>query len=56
MVSLTDAGPAALDDFRRQASAALAAHLVELPDAEVESLAAATETMGRLVTLLQPGR
>ena len=56
MVSLTDAGTVALDEFRRQASAALAAHLVELPDAEVESLAAATETMGRLVTLLQPGR
>jgi DNA-binding MarR family transcriptional regulator len=56
LVSLTEAGTAALDDFRRRASAALADHLVELPDAEVESLAAATETMGRLVTLLQQGR
>jgi DNA-binding MarR family transcriptional regulator len=56
LVSLTEAGAAALDDFRRQASAALGAHLVELSDAEVESLAAATETMGRLVALLQQGR
>jgi DNA-binding MarR family transcriptional regulator len=56
LVSLTEAGTAALDDFRRRASAALGAHLVELPDAEVESLAVATETMGRLVALLQEGR
>ena len=56
LVSLTEAGAGALDDFRSRASAALAAHLVELPDAEIESLAAATETMGRLVALLQQGR
>jgi DNA-binding MarR family transcriptional regulator len=56
LVSLTEAGAAALDDFRRRASAALGAHLVELPDAEIESLAAATETMGRLVALLQQSR
>lgn len=56
LVRLTDAGAAALDDFRRRASAALGALLVELPDSEVESLAAATETMGRLVALLQQGR
>jgi DNA-binding MarR family transcriptional regulator len=56
LVSLTEAGAAALDDFRSRASAALGAHLVELPDAEIESLAAATETMGRLVAFLQPGR
>ena len=42
LVSLTEAGAAALDDFRCRASAALGAHLAELPDAEVESLAAAT--------------
>jgi DNA-binding MarR family transcriptional regulator len=56
LVSLTEAGAAALADFRRRASAALGALLVELPDSEVESLAAATETMGRLVALLQQGR
>ena len=55
-MSLTEAGAAALDDFRCRASAALGAHLVELPDAEIESLAAATETLGRLVTLLQQDR
>jgi DNA-binding MarR family transcriptional regulator len=52
LVTLTELGAAALDDFRCRARAALGAHLAELPDAEVESLAAATETMGRLVTLL----
>ena len=56
LVSLTGAGGAALDDFRRRASAALGAHLIELSDAEIESLAAATETMGRLVAILQQGR
>jgi DNA-binding MarR family transcriptional regulator len=56
LVSLTEAGAGALDDFRSRASAALAALLVELPDAEIESLAAATETMGRLVAVLQQGR
>jgi len=56
LVSLTQAGASALDDFRSRASAALGAHLAELPDAEVESLAAATETLGRLVALLQRGR
>ncbi len=56
LVSLTDAGTAALDDFRSRARAALAAHLAELPDADVELLAAATETLGRLVALLQQGR
>ena len=56
LVRLTEAGAAALDEFRCRASAALGAHLVELPDAEIESLAAATETMGRLVALLQQGR
>ena len=53
LVSLTEAGAAALDEFRCQASAALGRHLAELPDAEVESLAAATETLGRLIPLLQ---
>jgi DNA-binding MarR family transcriptional regulator len=56
LVSVTEAGAAALADFRCRASAALGALLVELPDSEVESLAAATETMGRLVALLQQGR
>ena len=56
LVSLTEAGAAALDDCRCQASAALGAHLVELSDADIESLAAATETLGRLVALLQQGR
>jgi hypothetical protein len=42
-------------DFRARASAALGAYLVELSDEEVGSLAAATETLARLIALLQPG-
>jgi DNA-binding MarR family transcriptional regulator len=56
LVSLTEAGAAALEDFRSRASAALGAYLVELPDAEVGSLVAATETLGRLVAVLQQSR
>jgi DNA-binding MarR family transcriptional regulator len=53
LVSLTPAGVVALEDFRARASAALGAYLVELPDDQVEALAAATETLAGLVTLLQ---
>jgi len=53
LVDLTDAGVVAVEDFRAQASAALAACLAELPDEKVETLAAATETLAQFVTLLQ---
>ena len=53
LVSLTDAGRAAVEDFRAQASAALGTCLTEMPDAQVEALAVATETLARLVTHLQ---
>jgi DNA-binding MarR family transcriptional regulator len=54
--TLTPAGSAALDDFRARASAALSGYLVELSDEEVGSLAAATETLARLIALLQQDR
>src|ERR1700754_4185284 len=41
LVELTEQGVAAVEDFRAQASAALGACLVELPDDEIESLAGA---------------
>ena len=53
LVALTEAGVAAVEDFRAQASAALGTCLVEMPDEQVEALAAATETLAQLVTLLQ---
>jgi DNA-binding MarR family transcriptional regulator len=53
LVSVTKAGSVALDDYRAQASAALGAYLAEIPDQQVEALAAATETLEQLATLLQ---
>ena len=53
LVDLTEAGVAAVADLRAQASAALGACLAEMPDEQVEALAAATETLARFVTLLQ---
>jgi DNA-binding MarR family transcriptional regulator len=55
LVNLTQAGRVALEDYRAQARAALSAHLTEMSDEQVEALAAATETMAQLVTLLQRG-
>jgi DNA-binding MarR family transcriptional regulator len=53
LVDLTEAGVAAVEDFRAQASAALGRCLAELPDDQVEALADATETLSQLVALLQ---
>jgi DNA-binding MarR family transcriptional regulator len=55
LVDLTQAGSVALDDYRAQARAALSAYLAEMPDEQVEALAAATETLAHLVTVLQRG-
>jgi DNA-binding MarR family transcriptional regulator len=55
LVTLTQAGSVALEDYRAQARAALSAHLAEMPDEQVEALAAATETLAHLVALLQRG-
>jgi DNA-binding MarR family transcriptional regulator/ferredoxin len=54
-VNLTRAGSIALEDYRAQARAALSAYLAEMPDEQVEALAAATETLAHLVTVLQRG-
>jgi DNA-binding MarR family transcriptional regulator len=56
LVSLSEAGTAALEDFRTRASAALGTHLAALPDEQVEALATATQTLAELVTHLQQGR
>jgi len=53
LVHLTPAGTAALEQFRASAAAALGAHLAEMPDDEVQALAAATEALAGLVEHLQ---
>jgi DNA-binding MarR family transcriptional regulator len=53
LVNLTEAGTVALEDYRAQARATLGAYVAEMPDEQVEALAAATETLADLVTLLQ---
>lgn len=55
LVNLTDAGTVALEDYRARANAALSAYLAEIPDEQVEALAAATETLAQLISLLQQG-
>jgi DNA-binding MarR family transcriptional regulator len=55
VVRLTNAGQAALDDYRAQASAALGTYLAEMTDSQIAQLAAATEALAQLVTILQRG-
>jgi DNA-binding MarR family transcriptional regulator len=55
LVNLTESGTVALEDYRAQASAALGAYLAKISDEQVEALAAATEALSQLVTLLQEG-
>jgi DNA-binding MarR family transcriptional regulator len=53
LVKPTDLGIAALEDYRAQASAALGAYLTEMPDHQIQELAAATKTLAQLITALQ---
>lgn len=55
LVSLTDAGTAALERFRELAAAALREYLAELSDEQLEALAGATEALQALIDLLQRG-
>jgi DNA-binding MarR family transcriptional regulator len=55
LVELTAAGSVALEDYRARARAALGAYVAEMPDEQVEALAAATETLAQLVDVLQRG-
>ena len=52
LVNLTTAGAAALADYRARASTALGAYLAEMPDEQVEALAAATEALAQLIAVL----
>jgi DNA-binding MarR family transcriptional regulator len=53
LVDLTRKGRAALDDYRERIRDAMGASLAEISDEQAGRLAAATETLAQLVTLLQ---
>jgi DNA-binding MarR family transcriptional regulator len=53
LVNVTETGRVALEDYRARASALLGDSLAEIPDHEIQALAAATETLAQLITLLQ---
>jgi DNA-binding MarR family transcriptional regulator len=53
LVHLTDGGAAALEDYRARARELLGIYLAEIPDEQVEALAAATDALAQLVALLQ---
>jgi DNA-binding MarR family transcriptional regulator len=53
MVHLTDGGVVALEDYRARVRELLGGYLAEIPDQQVEALAAATDALAQLVALLQ---
>ena len=53
LVTLTDSGTVALEEYRRRLSAVLGGYLAEISDEQVEALATATETLAQLVDVLQ---
>lgn len=55
LVNLTETGSRVLEDYRAQASAMLRSYLDEMPDEQLEALAAATDTLTQLVAVLQQG-
>src|SRR5919206_2995794 len=55
LVSLTDAGTAALDDVRAAYRTVLRDHLAAMSDAQIAALLTATEALDTLLHSLQPG-
>ena len=53
LVHLTDSGAVALADYLARVRELLGNHLTEIPDEQVEALAAATDALAQLVALLQ---
>jgi DNA-binding MarR family transcriptional regulator len=53
LVHLTDGGAAALEDYLARVRELLGRYLAEIPDEQVEALAAATDALAQLVALLQ---
>jgi DNA-binding MarR family transcriptional regulator len=55
VMSITDAGAAALEEFRAEYRAMLRAHIGTMSDAQLTALEQATETLGSLIDVLQSG-
>lgn len=53
LVTLTQSGNIALEDYRGKLRAVLGRYLAEIADEQVEALATATETLAQLVDVLQ---
>src|SRR6478752_8191724 len=53
LVDLTESGRVALEAYREGVREAIGEYLAEISDEQVDQLAAATETLAQLVTLLQ---
>jgi DNA-binding MarR family transcriptional regulator len=53
LVDLTESGRDALEAYRERVTEAIGEYLAEISDEQVDQLAAATETLAQLVTLLQ---
>ena len=53
LVDLTESGSDALEVYRERVREAIGEYLAEISDEQVDQLAAATETLAQLVTLLQ---
>lgn len=53
LVNLTHAGRVTLEDYRSRVRAVLGTYLAEIPDEQVQALAAATDALARLVALLR---
>ena len=53
LVDVTESGRVALEEYRELVREALGGYIAEISDEQVEQLAAATETLAQLVTLLQ---
>jgi len=53
LVSLTESGNVALEDYRGRLRVVLGGYLAEIADEQVEALAAATETLAQLVGILR---
>jgi DNA-binding MarR family transcriptional regulator len=53
LVHLTDGGAVALEDYRARVRELLGSYLAEIPDEQVQALAAATDALAQLVALLQ---
>jgi DNA-binding MarR family transcriptional regulator len=53
LVNLTEAGNVTLEDYRSRVRAMLGTYLSEIPDEQVEALAAATDALTQLIAVLQ---